>query len=507
MSVSSSSDESFQFPGPSRYPKDVNQEDCKEEDKEGDLGDEAGSFDEDEDESSRTRSDCEGYYIQKSNCKRVLLAMCIGLSIVDLQAPPWSTHPKKREFKVKRNELADEVKRRSAQIVYSKKATGPKPKNWNVELSTKWLLENPITSEADLDFLKGEIERLTAIMSESAKEAESQNQQIARGNWVGKIPHLRLIHCVIHDDIKSLFLKRAAVKSRQEVDGRNSTTRAPIVYELIADLWNDPTFNPSTSPSLCHKEFKESIDCSHSKVRHMSEATPSKVEDLLTNMRATLLHIIPKWEQSGQGDGGRDIISVNDQRFGCLADRPRRALDSRASFIDTHNTFHLYYWEVADQHQLLQSALQRIDGSAAAQDANSVSTVSRSSGSVASRAAESVSGSGGGSVARGRRRNHEDISEDDDTGIRLLTELSESVSAFANEARLDRAHAENESALNRQHSERLRIRQRIDKLEDLQFEYRRLFHEKREDHYQDAARQLEEKITELKQELSELTPK
>jgi hypothetical protein len=71
-------------------------------------------------------------------------------------------------------------------------------------------------------------------------------------------------------------------------------------------------------------------------------------------MRSDLLRIITRWEQSGQGEGGRDAEEAKDDQeedsitnneyndgshcpprnIGCLDGRPARALQSRAAFLN-----------------------------------------------------------------------------------------------------------------------------------------------------------------------------
>ncbi len=82
--------------------------------------------------------------------------------------------------------------------------------------------------------------------------------------------------------------------------------RPPTVFEVIAELWNNPSFNPVAPPSECHLDFQLATDCSYDLVSGLVPATPQKVEDCFTSMRPELLCIITRWEQSGQGEGGRD---------------------------------------------------------------------------------------------------------------------------------------------------------------------------------------------------------
>ena len=151
-----------------------------------------------------------------------------------------------------------------------------------------------------------------------------------------------------------------------------SSNRPPTVFEAIAELWNSAHFNPIAPASECHVDFVSAIDCSHEKVAGFSPAAPQKIEDIIVSIRSDLLRIITRWEQSGQGEGGRDPQEEEEQgdeeesfatttdddsltrrrrdtpNIGSLARRPPRALQSRAAFLNGRPSYLLYYWEVAD---------------------------------------------------------------------------------------------------------------------------------------------------------------
>ena len=68
--------------------------------------------------------------------------------------------------------------------------------------------------------------------------------------------------------------------------------------------------------------------------------------------------------------------------MGSLSHRPARALQSRSSFLGGRPSYVLYYWEVVDTHQLLQSSLQQLTSNAGAANASAVpGTVSSTAGS------------------------------------------------------------------------------------------------------------------------------
>ena len=161
-----------------------------------------------------------------------------------------------------------------------------------------------------------------------------------------------------------------------------------------------------------------SIDCRHDLVVHLAPATPQRIQDFFTSTRSDLLRIISNWEMSGQGDGGREnedatvddngsSTSIDIEELppatmgGNLRNRPPRALDNRAAFLNGRPSYLLYFWEVADTHQLLASSLQRLGDNANASSALSPPFISTSTRS-------SITSSGGSSRVRGRRERHDD---------------------------------------------------------------------------------------------------
>lgn len=85
-------------------------------------------------------------------------------------------------------------------------------------------------------------------------------------------------------------------------------------------------------------------------------------------------------EEYREGSAGADDDSCENM-IGSLAGRPARALQTRAAFLNGRPSYLLYFWEMADSHQLLQSSLQRLNNNIAASDGSfaSVSTAPSSS--------------------------------------------------------------------------------------------------------------------------------
>ena len=168
-------------------------------------------------------------------------------------------------------------------------------------------------------------------------------------------------------------------------------------------------------------------------------------------MRSDLSLIISRWKQSWQSqDGTRDnedyeqetafaaegddeddmslassSIASNKvshraagENMGGLSGKPNHALQSHAAFLNGRPSHLLYFWEIADAHQLLASSLQRLRRSTGTTDASSAP-------STLSTARTSVSSSGGS------RRCLFAIDNDDEREERVLVPLVHSIKDLA----------------------------------------------------------------------------
>ena len=356
----------------------------------------AGGEAENENETEQTTATQTEYAKQNMSLKS-LVVLCSGLKdqdgspLMDINLPPWNRIARKN-IKPNQAELRYEINRRFTQFG----CTGPKPKpkHWRNEQILGWLEEHPISDPADVCFLKETMEKQRQLQIQSF-DARQQEQEALELNWTGIYPFLRLTHCVIENTIKQAYLHRYDIdSSRTTVDNRNSdTARNKTVWEMIAELWNNPDFAPETSVLVVHPDFYESHKIEHELVRGMSIATAKKVKEKLASMNVALCRIISNWEQSGQGDGGfinegeeddensRDPLS---KTFGSLFERTELALSSRANFCQMRQSYLLYHWEMMDTHDLLRSSLQKINERTASVDGSTVPSVIQTTSSRSS---------------------------------------------------------------------------------------------------------------------------
>lgn len=257
-----------------------------------------------------------------SNRLSVLFALCIGLEdenvendglkvpLMDLNESPFKLMKKKKDIKPSLEVLREEVKRRSERVDMST-SNKPKPNGWSAKKCVEWLMTNPVSNEDDVAFLfkrakavKQVVENATQkVVTQSTRNRPSEAEQGSK--WVGPLPYLRLIHCLMEDDVKEKWIRRNNSKTIQEIDARRSDVRPENAFEMIANRWNSNSFNPSTMVSNCHYDFSQEIDIGYDATADFARATPSKVRDKLAKMKADLSSIIHKWERSGQGDGGK----------------------------------------------------------------------------------------------------------------------------------------------------------------------------------------------------------
>ena len=193
-------------------------------------------------EGARVEGGClsQEVYIDSGNNKKVLHVLSIGLCnnnnepLFSFDREPWSGVSKTSAMRPRNNDYVNEIVRR-ANLFHV--APVPRPSNWTRVQTLEWLHRNPVRDEVDISFLRNEVLRLRNVLERSTQEQHvippagdggvvvGGSAGGRRGNWRGYVPYLRLIMCLTQDNIKCLFLTRANVRSRQQLDARNSDNR------------------------------------------------------------------------------------------------------------------------------------------------------------------------------------------------------------------------------------------------------------------------------------------
>lgn len=396
-------------------------------------------------------SEAERVLVEHNNRWSMLYVLCIGLETTtdDAQTKPlldfnddcFKNLKKRKDIKPTLEHLREEITRRSFFDDTPKK---PKPKGWNFSKCLQWLMEHPITSDEDVAFLEKKAKEVIRIATAAA---DCQDDVDSGKNWVGHLPYLRLIHCLLEDDIRDKWIHRNNPKTIQEIDARNSEVRAENAYEMIASRWNSNTFNPQTMISNSHYDFQQEQDIGFKACSDFSRANAIKVKDKLARMKNDLTVIIQKWERSGQGDGGfeeekddedddPEINQVGDdpqEKFDWGRSKGRRgAFDCRESFLGHYPSYLLYFWDVLDQTDLFNTTMNRLSDETGASSPNEVP------GIILARKNSSKSNAD----------SEEDASAFISSFRNIIVEASESASLAA-----DKRHRENKEDTERRHKE------------------------------------------------------
>ena len=303
---------------------------------------------------------------------KVFSCMAVGVidpddeegGFISFERPPYTLSPDKLKLKATNKQRADEVIRRAH--LHNSADKLPKPKQWSKQKITEWLIEHPNIS-TDLAWIVSKSKEIKAEVQGAIEEHAALGNNNIRRVWNIE-NECRLIHVIIDDRVKPLYLDRDSVMNRAELDASRGSQRNLAWYEVAADLMNDPSFNPCSrvDPNM-HCTFAEPLDLSY-KV----DVTPDQVKDKMSDSRVKLIKVMDRWELSGNGDGNRVDTTeewiprlANDEDFGRF-DAPLYKSDNRRSFLLGYSEVILYLWQMFDEHDLRQSVLSRLDTDQAA---------------------------------------------------------------------------------------------------------------------------------------------
>ena len=77
------------------------------------------------------------------------------------------------------------------------------------------------------------------------KSQEQEDNQIIHRSWSSDIPYLHLYHTLVEESIRSSFAKVYNAKTREELDGRNTSLFLDF-YKLAAEQFNNANWIPNS---------------------------------------------------------------------------------------------------------------------------------------------------------------------------------------------------------------------------------------------------------------------
>lgn len=130
-----------------------------------------------------------------------------------------------------------------------------------------------------------------------------------------------------------------------------------------------------------------------------------------------LKRTIPKWERSGQGEGGHNGDDNDDDvdkpAFGVLEGRSCFALSKIQDFFENNNSYVIYLWHMIAKHQLISSSMNMLaDGVGSRSGAKGIPTAisARSEGEDDDKDESSVMSKSFSSISSAKKKNdHEDV--------------------------------------------------------------------------------------------------
>jgi hypothetical protein len=258
-------------------------------------------------------------YEKANGSKRLLLCMCTGLFASDepgarvlgeLNVEPYLSSKKKKIFKPSRHDLVAEVYRRLKVISVADQRHNSR----SVDFLKKWFTDNKIDNPADVAFLRAEEAKFYNQLQKAQEESALMQPQQQPGVIFTHTADLRMVHCLLEDDVKQAFLAKHDCMDRQSLDARNSPNRPKRWLENFSDKFNSNEFAPFTEvfPYL-HDDFAEPIDLGL--VHCPAIVSPDQVKSWVADRKAKLVLLIDRRERSGNGDGQR---MEDDNDFGHL---------------------------------------------------------------------------------------------------------------------------------------------------------------------------------------------
>ena len=120
---------------------------------------------------------------------------------------------------------------------------------------------------------------------------QREDDQVIHHTWSSDIPFLCLYHTLVDDSIRSAFGKACASKTREELDGRNSSL-LKSVYKRASKHFNDPNWIPN---SLILTDLQEDYTTSWPLPLNVAPLTPEQFQKL-NNNRYKMVKVISDWE-------------------------------------------------------------------------------------------------------------------------------------------------------------------------------------------------------------------
>ena len=107
--------------------------------------------------------------------------------------------------------------------------------NWTNPKCREWLGQNPITDDAELEWISHKVKEVHASLDAALQEVLviDSNQKKKKPNW-DFISWLHYIHCLTDESLHELFFQSTASLTRAELDaGKNHINHPPASMKVL----------------------------------------------------------------------------------------------------------------------------------------------------------------------------------------------------------------------------------------------------------------------------------
>jgi hypothetical protein len=119
---------------------------------------------------------------------------------------------------------------------------------WTRTLLVGWLDTHPFAAVVDIQYLTKTASKRKALATQIVHQQDIAADD-GKKNWTGKYPYLCLFHCLVdNNNTKRVYIWRNNIQTGWlYLDTHNSADkRDAIVWEMMADTFNNQTFAPET---------------------------------------------------------------------------------------------------------------------------------------------------------------------------------------------------------------------------------------------------------------------
>jgi hypothetical protein len=96
-------------------------------------------------------------------------------------------------------------------------------------------------------FFGTEVARIVDILVRVESEAKEVAVSMWHRNWTGWTLYFSVMHCIPDcDETWNAFIYQHNTMDQTELDVQNAPVQPLTGYKILANKWNNPTFNPTT---------------------------------------------------------------------------------------------------------------------------------------------------------------------------------------------------------------------------------------------------------------------